>query len=251
LITDTLIDDLGQEVYFCHDLYPMDDWESYLVQGPWKARRSPVGSPEKGDLFSTLRNAVFLAAIYVYWMGWLYAFYLYAHFGISLNVLDIPVYSFFVYAYSVAKLALSPLLTFFLLLLIYQVRRWLVVAILTFILGLGLFYILQTAAWRAANDEARSKRMGKHVKTITFVLRPESTKSYSKEFLCQNSREELKLLTETKTNYYVFYQPISEEGQELPYATTYDVLRSDIFLARIQMQNIPKKGELYDKSVEY
>lgn len=58
-------------------------------------------STESGNLLSILRNVIFFIALYLYFIGWLYAYYVFSHFGISLDSVDIPFYYFFVYSYSV------------------------------------------------------------------------------------------------------------------------------------------------------
>jgi hypothetical protein len=46
-----------------------------------------------------IRDVLFVFAIYSYFAGWVYAYRLYSHFGLSLNAVEIPAYYFFVYAY--------------------------------------------------------------------------------------------------------------------------------------------------------
>jgi len=208
-----------------------------------------LSAPDKDNLFSILRNVLFLLGVYLYWTGWNYAYYLFYYFGIPLHVVQIPFYSFVVYSYSVItsdKVRVLGLF-FLILLLLRQLlpSRWktlrMVLVLATVVVGIGLFPFVHNVAQKMARDEFRRRRSG-YAKTITFVLKPGTEKFYPKSFLCQNKYQRLKLLAQTPTNYYVFYQPPGAED-ELPFAVTYDILRSDIILAQIEIQNMPKKGD--------
>jgi len=205
-----------------------------------------VSSPQDSvDLFSILRNVLFLLGVYLYWTGWNYAYYYFYHFGISLHVVQIPAYSFVVYSYSVIT---APQVwiwgsVFLILLLASQWKRRLVLVLLTVSAGIWLFPVLYNAAEATAKDAARQRRSGYYAKTIAFVLKPGADKLYPRSFLCQNKYQRLKLLAQTPTNYYVFYQPPAAEDGQLPYAMTYDILRSDVLLAEIELQNITRKGD--------
>lgn len=175
-------------------------------------------------------------------MGWTYAFYLFNHFGISLNSVDIPFYYFFVYSYSVISdisaiiavvvtLIVIPLVTFAPMYL----KKWALTLIL-----IVLFPIFFGIAKEKASTDALYIRMG-YAKKVIFVFKKDTIKFYPKEFLNANNQGNLKILTQTNDRFYVIYQP-QGEGKAIPCGYTYDISRSDILLAKIEIQNITKKG---------
>jgi hypothetical protein len=69
---------------------------------------------QERTLLSTLKEATFFVAIYLYFIGFVYIFSFYDTFGISLRSIDTPVYYFFVYSYNVIAgvqdIAMGPVL---------------------------------------------------------------------------------------------------------------------------------------------
>ncbi len=199
---------------------------------------------ENHDLLAILRNVIFIIAVYFYFMGWTYAYYLFNHFGISLNSVDIPFYYFFVYSYSVITDILTIITVVAAIIVFYLVtsfapiylKKWALALIL-----IVLFPIFFSVAKERADKEALYKRMG-FAKTITFVFKKDAIKFYPKEFINANNRSKLKILTQTNDRYYVIYQPPGE-GRAIPYGFTYDIARTDVLLARIEMQCISKKED--------
>ncbi len=108
--------------------------------------------------------------------------------------------------------------------------------VLVYFLLLPAFFY---SARNAAKGDAQSLREGSDAKPISFVFKPEEAKHLSSVFKDLNEKGQLWLLTQTADQYYVFYQPQSEE-KELPYATMYEISRSDISLVQVELQNIPK-----------
>lgn len=193
------------------------------------------------NFFTILKNIIFLAAIYLYFMGWVYTYYLFIHFGIPLNSVDIPVYYFFIYSYSVIYdfwfiLFFILIFIFAIIFIIYFANIKLVKVVGLSILFLLFFFMAFWLAKRRAGEEAKFIRMG-YAKTVEFVFRKNSAESYSKEFLDANKKRLLKLITLTEGKFYVFYQPSGEEG-ELPVGYVYDISRSDVLSARMWLQNI-------------
>lgn len=63
---------------------------------------SPAGaspSSSSGDFLVALTGITPALAVYLYFLGVSYAYYLFSHFGLSLNSVDIPIYYFFVFSY--------------------------------------------------------------------------------------------------------------------------------------------------------
>ena len=188
------------------------------------------------DLLSTIRNTSLVISVYLYFVGWLYAYYLFLEFGVSLHTVEIPVYYFFVYAYSVllqARIGFRLVLVTILLIVIFV--RVLPSKLAVGMICVALFPAMFYAAERAAREDATYKRQG-NAKTIRFIIKPQAAKAYPAAFRQLNCEHKLRLLVLTKDRYFVFHQPPGEK-EELPYATTYDISRSDVVLAEIDIQN--------------
>lgn len=205
-------------------------------------------------LLSLLRNIIFFFAIYFYFTGWLYTYYFFNHFGISLNSVDIPFFYFFVYSYSVIInwiwILIIIIFTIFIFYLFTSVckfkkvfnfkwipnlNKWIFIVVL--ILFFQLFFYL---AKEEANKKARDIRIG-YAKAITLVFKEDATKFYPKEFIDANNNGKLRLITQTKDRYFVLYQP-KGEGTAIPRAATYDIAKTDILLVKIEIKEISKKG---------
>lgn len=188
-----------------------------------------------------VRNWIFIFAIYSYFTGWVYAYYLFSHFGLSLNAVEIPAYYFFMYAYfalppfSVVNVGLGVVIGAVAVVLLYlggrQWFQW-----LTGVVLLGLFPILFYVARGEAEREATRMRVDQP-HPVTFVLKKEVTALFPKELIKVNQEGRLRMLTETKDRFYVLYQPRGEEA-EIPYAYAYGIAKSDIALAKIGVQNV-------------
>lgn len=202
-------------------------------------------SQDRRDIFSILANLVLLISIYLYFSGWLYAYYLFWHFGVSLHSVDIPVYDYIIYAYSVLDTKWS------LAVLVGGVAVWLLAVWLericgpalskrraTIAIGLLLFPSLLYSAKSAAENEALARREGNAL-TIRFTLKPEATPSLPRDFSEHNTQGQLRLLIQTKERYFVFYQPEGEK-EVIPYANTFDISRSDVLLASIDVPDSPR-----------
>ncbi len=54
------------------------------------------------SFFEAARDVVIIGTVYAFFTGFSYVYYLYAHFGIPVSLLDLPFNQFPVYAYTVA-----------------------------------------------------------------------------------------------------------------------------------------------------
>jgi hypothetical protein len=194
------------------------------------------------ETFSILRNVIFIAAIYCYFTGWTYSFYLFNHFGISINSVDIPFYYFFIYSYSVItniSAIIAIIATPIVILLVNSFApNFLKKLVPPFIL-IVLFLISFSIARQRANEESLSIRTG-YAKTIIFVFKKDGVKFYSKEFMDANNNGKLKLLTQTNDRFYVIYQPAGK-GKAIPCGSIYDIARADIHLTKIVIPDVMKK----------
>ncbi len=96
-----------------------------------------------------LRDLVFIIAIYFYFMGWAYAFYLFNHFGISLNSINIPFYYFFVYSYSVIMDFPAIIVAVVALIVIYLITSCAPIYLRKWSLALLLIILFPTFFWIA------------------------------------------------------------------------------------------------------
>jgi hypothetical protein len=176
-----------------------------------------------------------LLAVYPYFAGWVYIYYYYDHFGISLNSLDIPVYHFFVYSQSPLKtwLGISLLCGIVLILLLISLssRLW----FLAFGLLLAFFPLFNVARERG-DDRAREVRAG-DATPITFVFKKDVTNLYPIDFRKLNEEGKLWLIGQSKDKFYVLRQSASH-ANELPYAIVFDINKTDVLLAKIDIQNV-------------
>lgn len=192
-------------------------------------------------LSATLRDLVLIIGVYLYFIGWTYSYYLLKHFGISLSSLDIQFYYFFVYSYAVI-MNLTMLIIWAvamgasLLFMKVYFKKWVFAIIIV-----GFFIASFNQAKVRGDKEGRTIRSGA-AKPITFVLKKELKKFYPRQFINANDKRRLRILAQARDRFYVFYQPAGE-GEEIPYGFVYDVPRSDILLATVEMQNISKKED--------
>ncbi len=163
---------------------------------------------EKSNTIKVLRDTVFVVAIYLYFTGWIYVYYLYCYFGISLNVVEIPVYDFFIYSSSVLMnwhtlIVLVPAVLAIYFFNIHYAVKWAPVLILI-ILFPALFFLSK----HYAQTEALMIRKGtSSKKIITLFFKTDVAHDFPEGFQYANKNRALKLLTQTKDMYIVFFQP--------------------------------------------
>lgn len=202
---------------------------------------------ETGQPKSTLeivRNSAFIVGFYLYFIGWVYVYWLYSHFGISFTSLDIPVYYFFVYSYAVASyfpqivkactysglffwVTSGVVAIVILLALLARTYSKKGILVVVFVALFPLFFCL---ARGAAIEKAKEIR--ERGRRVSFVFKTKQLRAYPPEFVKANKDGNLKLLLQTKDKYYVFFQP---PGKGLPLGFVYDLLRSDVSLVKIDM----------------
>jgi hypothetical protein len=196
---------------------------------------------------SRIRDLAFFFAAYLYFIGFVFQHYLYAHFGIPVVSLQIPFYYFFVFSYTViTKHAALTILIVFSAIVIEVVKELLDLnPFWRFLITTLFLSVLFPAAFgmakRTGEGFAEEMRMGQYVKPITFVLRSGAADAYPQPFTCANKNKELRLLAETEDSFYVLDQSEGTE-QEVPSGFTYVVRREDVRLARIWLQNFRKPG---------
>lgn len=191
----------------------------------------------KQSMASIAKNAIFVLAIYAYFAGWVYSYFLYNHFGIPLTSVEIPVYFFFIYSYSVIANWWIALACTVIVIVVYLIAiNWPRVAVPVMIVLFPLvFYVSKDQAEMVAK-EIRSG----NAKTITFIFKEGTGEVLPQDFLDANKKRSLRLITLTPDRFYVLQQPLGE-GNELPYGFTYALSKNDVLLAKIALLNVAKE----------
>jgi hypothetical protein len=212
---------------------------------------------EKGVISALLTPILIIdiVAVFLFFLGWTYIYFLYHHFGVNVHALDIPIYYFFVYAQPVlsdkqyhlmATLSLAVFIFSIYLVThllpkkyrwIFESRRQILQGIVV-LCGVLLFPLSFQLARQTAEKNAAKIRSG-DVRSIRFFFKTDVAVHYPEEFLTANQNQELRLLTQTKDRFIVFFQPESQE-KVLPFGTTYVVFNSDVLLATIEIGNVHK-----------
>lgn len=186
------------------------------------------------EFLSNLKNVVLIVALYLYFAGWLHAYYFFQQFGVSLHSVDIPVYYFFIYSFSVfltfwGAVLLGVVIIFLTLVVKYRPSWGYLMVIASILLFMGIYFVAKAAGMR----DAAEKRSG-YANTVQFVFKKDTAEILDPEFVDLNRNDRLQLLTMTKDRYLVFYQP-KGEGDAQPNATTYSIAASDVALAKVDL----------------
>jgi hypothetical protein len=196
-------------------------------------------------MFAAIRDILFVVAVYAYFTGWVYAYGLYSHFGLSLNAVEIPVYHFFMYSYFMlpdGSWTTTILVTTAGLVLVVAgptLQRWVTSrprvawlgAVLLIVALPGLFWAARQQALGAA---IRMRSGGAN--TIHFSFKKDAETRVPAAVRQRNEAGGLRMVTETKDRYYVFFQP-QGEAEELPYAHVYSVAKDDVVLTDVDVRS--------------
>jgi hypothetical protein len=203
----------------------------------WAIRRERAAIGNTTPL-ADVRTLVFFAAIYLYVSGWSFDYYFYRHFGVPLASLNVEYYSILVYSYNVIT---SPAgaITFvsgFLAVAFFNhvVRSRLSVALILCIMVPCFFGIGKELGTRTA-ELTRSHDDGQR---ISFVFKARDL--YPPEVMALNDRNSLRILSQTRERYIVFYQPPAADGT-MPRAQVIQISATDIVMARIRIPDIERR----------
>lgn len=204
-------------------------------------------APKK--MLTVLRDVTFFIAVYLYFAGWLYAYYYFGAFGLSLRVLDQPLYTVFIYAFTVAAEGLWFLLALSIIMIILElfVRRYegrirflRPFAVCVFLVF--MFAVVYLLSRRAANIRVDDARRGYGIRSIVLYL-PEkryglvaadtaqdTAASRWPELLHQlNEQRQLRLLSQTSDEYILLYQA-EDTLPTLPRAKVFVVPKESVVL---------------------
>jgi len=174
----------------------------------------------------------------LYVSGWSFDYYYLRHFGIPLASLNVEYYSFLVYSYNVITSALGAI-TFiagFLGVAFFNhvIRSRLAVAFILCIMIPCSFGIGKQLGTRTA-ELVRSRDDGQR---ISFVFKRGNV--YPSEMMTLNDTNRLRILSQTKERYIVFYQPPAADGT-MPRAQVMQIAATDVLLARIRIPDIERR----------
>jgi len=234
---------------FRYAFVPLSKIKRYITYKISKLQtKSEINKSEKISVLSTVRDFIMIVAIYLYFTGWIFVYYQFREFGISLPSVDIPVYYFFLYSYTViSENLLWFILPLALLLALAHTSNKIAKILGIVIISAGFFPVCFYLAKKSGEGESLRLRSG-DAKNITLIfkesalasLSDKSLKLHDLEYLLdENFQKPLKLLTQTNQSYFVFFQPPPDSGSSLlPRCYVYEINKSDIYLSRIKLPNV-------------
>jgi hypothetical protein len=122
-----------------------------------------------------VRDILIIAGIFLFFTGWVYVYYFYNYFGLSISLVSISYADYLVYSYNVfTSYYLMPLLALVILVLVY--RKWFVKYVsLTIFLAVVLFPVLYFLAKKTADKDALEMRsFRKSMRHISFVFKEDA-----------------------------------------------------------------------------
>ena len=192
---------------------------------------------EKSEITS-VRFLLGILAIYTYFAGWLYAFYLFRHFGIALHTIDLPLQYFYVYSYTVFAdwlgiLILSTVVAVGYLLALLGWGKWLTIPLLILLIP-----VVVAKASSMAEVQALRIRRGEDSKPILLTLKGGLD---SIRLGAANQEGRLRLLGRSKEDLYVFFQPRPGDNEpEWPSGFVYRLRSAEVSITEIRLGSFPK-----------
>ena len=186
-------------------------------------------------------------SIFAYFTGFVYAYYFYRHFGISITSTEIPVYYFFLYSFNIVPrywwAILLGICAFAIIIAFVPFKRNKLLAVLVIVVMPFLcFAALFGFAVDTADSEAIRTRTGITSDVIQLVFRSDAKNSYPPSLIKANDSHSLLLLTQTSDEIVVIRQP-DVEGDEFPNANVFQISKDDVLLAIISIPGVkaPKR----------
>ena len=208
----------------------------------WWERVREVIAPTPGEsksLLAVATGVMSIAAVYLYFTGYMFALFYYRGFGVTLESLDVSTQYFFVSSYTVFRTAPGIVVFCVMALIVFGyasgfLRQWLLVGCL-----IGAFPLLFHTSYGVARRDVADKR-GHPEAFVKFRFKAEDAKGgaekvkdggfSSQELTELGDQEQLFLLLETKDRIIVFHQPASSfmPAGVTPPVEVYTLLRSDL-----------------------
>jgi hypothetical protein len=214
----------------------------------WIARWIAPGAGEVPSLLASSSGIMAIAAVYLYFTGYIFSLFYFRAFGVSLDSLDFSGQYFLVQSFWVFRKPLGWLLLAAIVAVAYgfaagKIRREILLAVLILAFPALFFtsYYLarQNAVFKRLNPEtvihlqfkkgdqdgpADAASATPPATGITNTITPDQTLRQ----LNDSNPPELHMLIETKDRIVVFHQPASILPDEPPMVHVYTVLRSDL-----------------------
>jgi hypothetical protein len=210
---------------------------------------------------SDLRDLLIIAGVFLFFAGWIYIYYFYDYFGISLSLVSIDYATFIVYSFIVIiSYHYLPLIGIIALIIVY--RKWLKKNItLSIIIALLLFPGLFLLAKSVANNNAMELRNSPNsMRQISFVFKEDAGfLAYKfnndslpvKNLFVETDLTILKgtgmpgqlyLLGQNVDYFFVLYQPQATPGiKELPFGGIYFINKNNVLYSKITITSNEKK----------
>ncbi len=167
-----------------------------------KHHPNPDVSPS--SILPILRDIAFGTAVYLYFIGFVYIRTYYNTFGISGNVMDIPIYNYITYSFNplIGLLWVTGLIILGLLICFaFLSNKWGNRIEPKIALLICLFPLSAWLAQNAGTKDASGIINNYQLKHISFILKDNNIK-YPEEFIAANTTKRLFLITETKETYF-------------------------------------------------
>ena len=224
-----------------------------------------TAQPQPSNTFLALLSTVIpMIAGYSYFAGWMYLYFFYDAFGVSLLTLDFPFHFYLIYSFTILpplyyliifsvvlfvffivfkvlhvaqKLASSAIGLFFTRneLHLNAYSRWFISILLVTIFA-GVAELMRSIALARA-DEVRKGEVLKYVK-LTF--KKDATVSYPEKLISAAKDGALMKLVQTKDRIFVILQP-GQNDKLLGSASSYSVALSDLALVDVKL-DMPLKN---------
>lgn len=209
--------------------------------------RLQVGSPQFPSLIGASAAVISVVAAYLYFTGWVFAYFYYKDFGVSLLSLDMPLQYFFTYSYTVLDTGRGVTLVVLLLGAIYMYAAKRLSSAGMIGLLVAAFPLLFLAARSVSHLESVRTRVAADFPVRLLFKNPEHARSTRSadpaasaspplpELIDLSKDEKLHLLLETKDRLIVFYQP-SPIADSISAAYVYSLMRSDLEWSMVVVQ---------------
>ena len=194
-----------------------------------------------------------IIGFFLFFAGWIYLYYFYDYFGLSLSIINLGYADYIVYSFTVlTSYYFTPLIA--LLFLWFLARTWLrkymlFSVFLGAVLFLGLFFLAKNVARNRALETRTSRS---HLRQISFLF-SEETRLLSDSSLIHsfassrvdlqedlrilrsyNDSNLLMLLGQNADNYFVLYQQSSPGGiNALPFGKVYFIPKNSLLFSQV------------------
>ena len=152
--------------------------------------------------FEKIKLFLLASTIYLYFVGFIYTYYFYSFFGISMSLVDIPFYANLIFAYAVIEkqvLQVSVIFTGFLICeVIYEKFPKIITFIFILLIPLSFFWLFSISK-KIGLDDAKSKIESKDYVHFVFTPNFENKNPFLKD-------ANLIKISQSKDRYFVAYR---------------------------------------------